>query len=269
MKAAIYARLSREDEEKIDGNNESRSIENQIKTLTNYANEHHFEIINIYYDDGYSGSNMDRPGFQQMLNDAKNKVFNVLLIKDLSRLGRKLYQVGTLVEKTLPQMGIRLIAINDNYDATTYKDDESVVLRNFLNDYYLKEFRRKCRASLAHRVQTIHINYYPKYGYIYDSEGTEQIDPYASDIVKLIFELSISFSSNLLPSFRYINSPSCTHGEISSILTSKLKIETSILAFLIRGWLFNNSYFSFLFTLKIYVFSVKNIMSNTSSFERK
>ena len=189
MKAAIYARLSREDEEKIDGNNDSRSIENQIKTLTNYANEHHLEIANIYYDDGYSGSNLDRPGFQKMINDAKNKQFNILLIKDLSRLGRKLYQVGTLVEKTLPQMGIRLIAINDNYDAATYKDDESVVLRNFLNDYYLKEFRRKCRASLAHRAQTVHINYYPKYGYIYDSEGNEQIDPYASDIVKLIFEL--------------------------------------------------------------------------------
>ena len=166
MKAAIYARLSREDEEKIDGNNDSRSIENQIKTLTNYANEHHFEITNIYYDDGYSGSNLDRPGFQKMINDAKNKQFNILLIKDLSRLGRKLYQVGTLVEKTLPQMGIRLIAINDNYDAATYKDDESVVLRNFLNDYYLKEFRRKCRASLAHRAQTIHINYYPKYSVV-------------------------------------------------------------------------------------------------------
>ena len=189
MKAAIYARLSREDEEKIDGNNESRSIENQIKTLTNYANEHHFEIINIYYDDGYSGSNMDRPGFQQMLNDAKNKVFNVLLIKDLSRLGRKLYQVGTLVDRTLPEIGVRLIAVNDNYDSSNYNEDESVVLRNFLNDYYLKDFRRKCRKSIEHRSQTQHINYYPKYGYYYDAEGNEQIDPYSSEIVKLVFEL--------------------------------------------------------------------------------
>ena len=83
MKAAIYARLSREDEEKIDGNVESRSIENQIKTLTNFANEQHFDISNVYYDDGYSGSDMERPGLQQMLCDAKNRQFSILLIKDL------------------------------------------------------------------------------------------------------------------------------------------------------------------------------------------
>ena len=73
MKAVIYARLSREDEEKIDGNRDSRSIENQVKILTDFAKKNNFEVVDVYIDDGYSGGNQDRPDFQRMIQDAKAK----------------------------------------------------------------------------------------------------------------------------------------------------------------------------------------------------
>ncbi len=183
---AIYARLSREDEDKIDGNKDSRSIENQIKTLSDYAKEHDIEIIKVYYDDGFSGGNQDRPDFQQMLKDVYAHKFNVLLIKDISRLGRVMHQVGALIEQIFPDNNIRVISLGDNYDSDTY-EGESIVLKNFLNSYYLKDFRRKCRKSLQHRARTKHLNYYPKYGYRFDEERKEQVDPYASQIVKQIF----------------------------------------------------------------------------------
>lgn len=188
--AAIYARLSREDEDKIDGLKDSRSIDNQIKVLSSYAIENKIEIYKIYYDDGYSGSNMNRPGITSLLQDAETKKFNTLLIKDISRLGRSLHQVGQLVEQILPQYNIRIISLNDNYDSLNHNEEESIVLRNFLNSYYLKEFKRKCHLSLIHRAKTTHLNYYPKYGYYFDSNGKEQIDEYSSSIVKFIFDLA-------------------------------------------------------------------------------
>ena len=135
---AIYARLSREDEGKIDGSKESRSIENQIKGLTSFANENDFEIYEIYYDDGFTGADFNRPAFQRMLNDIKQRKFNILLVKDFSRIGRSLYKVGKFVEETLPQNNIRLISINDKYDSSKNFNEESIVLKAFLNDYYLK-----------------------------------------------------------------------------------------------------------------------------------
>lgn len=127
--AAIYARLSREDEDKIDGK-ESKSIESQIKTLSDYANEHDIEIYKIYYDDGYSGSTQNRPDFKRLLQDCYAHKFNILLIKDISRLGRVLHQVGQLIEHTFPENNIRVISLNDGYDSQTYIG-ESIVLKIF------------------------------------------------------------------------------------------------------------------------------------------
>ncbi len=185
---AIYARLSREDEDKIDGNKESRSIDNQIKSLSIYAKEHDMEIYRIYYDDGFTGANQDRPDFQQLLKDCYAHKFNTLLIKDISRLGRVMHQVGQLIEQTFPENNIRVISLNDNYDSDNYSDTESIVLRNFLNSYYLKDFKRKHRKVLEYRSRTKHLNYYPKYGYCFDSERNEHIDPYSSAIVEKIFQ---------------------------------------------------------------------------------
>ena len=179
-KVAIYARLSREDEDKIDGNKESRSIENQIKVLSDYATQNEFEIYEVYYDDGISGATQERPAFQKMLEDAKKKKFNILLVKDISRLGRTMHHVGKLIDETFPSLNIRVISINDKYDSSTYKDDESIVIRNFLNAYYLKDFKKKIHRSVKHRSQIKHMKTYIKYGFLPDGKGGTTIDPYAS-----------------------------------------------------------------------------------------
>ena len=186
-KVAIYARLSREDEDKIDGNKESRSIENQIKVLSDCATENEFDIYEVYYDDGISGATQERPGFQKMMDDARKKKFNILLVKDISRLGRTMHHVGKLIDETFPSLNIRVISINDKYDSETYKDDESIVIRNFLNAYYLKDFKKKIHKSVKHRSQTKHMKTYVKYGFLPDGNSGTKIDPYASEIIKRIF----------------------------------------------------------------------------------
>ena len=133
-RTVIYARLSREDEDKIDRYKESRSIENQIKILKEYATNHNLDLKKNYIDDGYSGTNQERPGFQKLILDAYANKFDIILVKDISRLGRNMHQVGKLIEQTFPSLKIRLISINDNYDSLTYNDDEAIVLGNFLND---------------------------------------------------------------------------------------------------------------------------------------
>lgn len=212
--AAIYARLSREDEDKIDGSLESRSIENQIKVLTEYAQVMDLDIYKIYYDDGVSGSTLDRPAFTNMIEDMKNQKFNTIIVKDLSRLGRNLHQVGELIETTFPKYNIRCIAITDRYDSLTYTGDESVVLRNFLNAYYLKDFKRKIHKSVEHRSKTKHMTTSGKYGYLVKKCGEVELDPYASKIVRRIFEQAIQGISmpqiakmlnddNILPRAKY------------------------------------------------------------------
>ena len=186
-KAVIYVRLSREDEDKIDSKKESRSIENQIKTLKAFAQEQGFFIREIYSDDGYSGADFNRPAFNKLLKDLELNKFDVILIKDLSRLGRSLHRVGELIENVFPQKGVRVISVNDKYDSRTYNDDISIMFKSFLNDYYLREFRKKCKKARQHYAQTKHLNYYPKYGYCFDEDGREFVEDYSSCIVQRIF----------------------------------------------------------------------------------
>ncbi len=183
----IYARVSREDQTKLENTSDSRSINNQIKVLSNYSKENNIKLINIFVDDGYSGNSLNRPGLNDLLKSAYQHKFNILLIKDISRLGRVMYQVATLLEIIFPENDIRVISLNDNYDSSICFD-ESIILKNFLNDYYLKDFKRKCKLSLLNKVNSKHLNYYPKYGYYYDKNKKEYIDKYASRIVEDIFE---------------------------------------------------------------------------------
>ena len=191
----IYARLSREDEDKLDGKIESRSIENQIKLLTKYANEHGFKIVKVLYDDGYSGGTMDRPAFNELLKEVRNGSFKVLLVKDFSRLGRVMYAVGDFVDNVLPSHNIRLISVDDKYDSNdTQNDNElSAVIKYFMNEYNLKDFKRKCRDARIHYANTKHLNYYPKFGYNFDEEGKEIVDEFSAAIVRRAFQLIDEF----------------------------------------------------------------------------
>lgn len=189
-RAVIYARLSREDEDKIDGaKKESRSIENQIKLLTDFAEENSFVLKKVYYDDGESGGTFDRPSFNEMIKDMKRKKFDIILIKDFSRLGRVMHKVGDYVENIFPSYNIRLISVSDKYDSLTSINDDSVVLRYFINEFYLKDFKKKCRKARKHYALTKHLNYYPKYGYNFDEDKNEIIDEASANIVRMLFDL--------------------------------------------------------------------------------
>ena len=111
-KVAIYCRLSRDDGS-ID---ESQSIQSQKAILTEYAIKHNFEIVDVYVDDGYSGTDFNRPSFLRMLNDIELNRINIVITKDLSRLGRNYIQTGYYTEEYFPNHNVRYIAINDNFD---------------------------------------------------------------------------------------------------------------------------------------------------------
>lgn len=110
--AGIYVRLSKDDERA----GESLSIENQKRILTNYVSEQGWNIVDIYVDDGYSGTNFDRPGVTRLLEDAKTGKINLIIVKDLSRFGRNYIQVGQYIDYIFPTYNIRFIALNDNVD---------------------------------------------------------------------------------------------------------------------------------------------------------
>ena len=112
----IYTRLSREDEKEPQFNKQSESIENQIKFLNGYVKCQGWNIVKTYIDDGFSGTNFDRPDFKNMISDIENKVINMVITKDLSRLGRDYIDTGYYIEKYFPSKHIRYIAVNDNVD---------------------------------------------------------------------------------------------------------------------------------------------------------
>ena len=118
---ALYVRLSVEDGDKA----ESNSVINQKQLLNDYLNENsNFNLYDYYVDDGYSGTDFERPAFKRLLDDMKEKKFNTIIVKDLSRLGRNYIEVGNYIEQIFPLFNIRFIAVNDNIDS--YSDPSSV-----------------------------------------------------------------------------------------------------------------------------------------------
>lgn len=190
-KAAIYLRLSRDEDTK----QESNSITNQRQILTNYANQQGYNIVGEYVDDGVSGVSFDRPGFQLMMGDITQGKINMVIVKDLSRLGREHIGTGQYIEQIFPRMGVRFIAMGENYDSL-YDDEPSadmVPMINFLNELHAKQSSRKGRASkklLAHAGK-FQGNKAP-HGYIKDPANKYHllIDPEAAETIKFIFQLA-------------------------------------------------------------------------------
>lgn len=168
MSAALYLRLSREDGDK----NESESISAQRLLLSEYCRKNRMEIYETYIDDGYGGTSFERPAFERMLSDAKKHLFDTVITKDMSRLGRDYIQTGDYVERIFPTLGVRYIAVNDGIDtAKASSANDMIPFWAVFNDLYAKDISKKVRASLtARRAAGIFIGSAAPYGYALDGK---------------------------------------------------------------------------------------------------
>lgn len=188
---AKYLRLSSEDGDK----EESNSISNQRALIESYVEVHSdINLVNEYVDDGYTGTNFDRPGFAQMIKDAQKGKINCIIVKDLSRLGRDYIGMGRYMERIFPMMGIRFISINDNYDSveSEKQDDNTVVLfKNLLNDAYSRDISIKIRTQLdVKRQKGEFVGGFAPFGYKKDKNNRNvlMVDEKAASVVYDIFQ---------------------------------------------------------------------------------
>ena len=187
---ALYCRLSQDD----DLNGESNSITNQKEMLLKYAKDNHFPNPQFYVDDGWSGTNFDRPDFQRMLHDMENGRIATLITKDQSRLGREYIQTGQYMEILFPELGVRYIAINDGYDSAK-NDNEMMPFRNLFNDWFARDTSKKIKAVFRAKGQSGKpLASCPPYGYKKSEQDKNvwEIDEESAKIVKRIFQLCIA-----------------------------------------------------------------------------
>lgn len=198
---AVYLRLSKEDSDLSlhDNKKESNSITNQkliIKEFLKAMPE--VEIYDYYIDDGYSGSNFERPDFKRMREDIYEGKVNMVIVKDFSRFGREYIDTGRYIQKIFPRLGIRFISVIDHFDsdAATANDMHLLVpVKNFVNDNYCRDISQRVRTHQeAMRKNGLYIGAYVAYGYKKDSDdkNTIVIDEQAADIVRKIFTWRLS-----------------------------------------------------------------------------
>lgn len=198
---AIYLRLSLADSDLgQDGKDESNSIENQRLLARNFLNTHEEIVGEVveYKDDGYSGTNFNRPGFRQMIEDARKGLIGTIIVKDLSRFGRDYIGVGDYIEQILPSLGVRLIAINSKYDSQEQGANIlsiDVSINNMIDNMYSKDLSKKLRSSFRAKWNDgQNPSGCAPFGYSVikgDKEHKLFIDEEAAAIVRKIFELAV------------------------------------------------------------------------------
>jgi len=187
-RARLYLRLSKDDDQV----GESFSIGTQRSILVDYCQTHQYEISKIYVDDGYSGMNFDRPGFQELLQDIDAGLINMVLTKDLSRLGRDYIMTGYYSEIYFQAKGIRYIAIGDNFDSVK-KNNDIAPFKNILNEMYARDISQKIKAAKHQRAkQGLFVGSQPPYGFAIDPGSRDHlsVDSAAAEAVRLIFSLA-------------------------------------------------------------------------------
>ena len=187
---ALYTRLSSDDD--LEG--DSNSIKNQKLLLSEYAKENRFRNIRYYIDDGYSGSNFERPAFKRLLNDIENGEISTVIVKDMSRFGRDHILVGYYTKYYFPDADVRFIAIHDQMDTETNPDDDIIPFKNILNEMYAKDCSRKIKAVMKAKGNSgKHLTTVPPLGYMKDPEDKEKwiVDEEGALIVKEIFNLCV------------------------------------------------------------------------------
>ena len=188
---AIYTRLSRDDELQGDSN----SIIHQKELLSKYAQDHGFKNVRFFVDDGFSGTNFQRPGFQEMLSEIEAGRIGTVIVKDMSRLGRDYLKVGFYTEIFFPQKGVRFIAVNNGIDSENEQETDFTPFLNIMNEWFARDTSKKVRAiKRAQGMAGKHTAVHPLYGYKKDPDAPEKwiIDDEAAEIVRRIFRMTIN-----------------------------------------------------------------------------
>ena len=150
----LYGRLSQEDNKKINATDDSNSIQNQRLLLEKYATDKGFPNPKFIYDDGYSGTNFNRPGWQEVMELMEEGLVETLIVKDMSRLGREYLQVGQHTELIFPSYGVRFIAVNDGVDSLYESTNDFTPFRNIMNEFYAKDCSKKGRSVVRLKAET-------------------------------------------------------------------------------------------------------------------
>lgn len=190
---ALYCRLSRDDGTE----SESNSIGNQKKLLSQKAKEMGLTDTKYYVDDGYTGTNFNRPGFQQLIDDIEIGLVSAVMVKDLSRLGRDYVSVGNYTDSYFPEHNVRFIAVNDAIDSDK-GESEIAPFKNILNEMYARDISKKIRSSHRLRGSMGEPLSQPPYGYTKSLENKKKwiIDPEAATVVKSIFKMCLDGKGN-------------------------------------------------------------------------
>ena len=215
---ALYARLSKDDDLVGDSN----SIVHQKEMLAKYAKEHGFTNIEFYVDDGFSGTNFNRPDFQRMMADAEEGKISTVIVKDMSRFGRDYIMVGYYTEIYFSNLDIRFIAINDNVDSSIQTENDLTPFKNVFNEWYARDTSKKIRAVFKAKGNSgKHLSTNPPFGYKKDPNDKDKwiIDDEAAATVRRIFQMYVD-------GYRI--------SEIGHKLTEE-KVETPILYYMNRG----------------------------------
>ena len=190
--AGLYIRLSREDDDKA---YESESITNQKSLLFQYVRENNLEVYQVYVDDGYSGTNFDRPGFKKLIEDIETKKINMVITKDMSRLGRDYIETGNLIEKYFPEHGVRYIAITDSIDTFLDSSNNDIApFKAIMNDMYAKDISKKIKSSLkAKQKEGKWVGGRAPFGYAKDPKDKNHlvINEEQAIVVKRIYSMSL------------------------------------------------------------------------------
>lgn len=240
--AAIYVRLSKDDTDisqsfsKI----ESDSITNQKALIIEFLKDKpDIRIIDIFADDGYSGSDFNRPGFIDMLEQIHMGKINCVIVKDLSRLGRNYIETGRYVERVFPALGVRFISVNDSYDSANRNDSDYLMIpfHNLVNDSYLRDTSIKIRSHLeVKRRQGDYTGNFVPYGYKKrdDNHNKIEIDEYAATVIEDIFDMKIQ-GMNQQKIADYLNE----HGILSPMeykMSKGIRINTNFKIFSTAKW---------------------------------
>jgi DNA invertase Pin-like site-specific DNA recombinase len=192
--AAVYVRLSKEDGDLGSIKAESNSISNQKSLIMNFLkSKEDIEVVSVHEDDGYSGSNFDRPAFQKMMEEVKDGAVNCIVVKDLSRFGREYIDSGRYIERLFPALGVRFIAINDGYDSADNRDRSSEIVipfKNLMNDAYCRDISVKIRSHLEVKRQNGEfVGSLAPYGYKKDENNHNLLvpDDFAANVVRDIY----------------------------------------------------------------------------------